>query len=86
VFAIWMNVMARVPSAVLWLLAPGVRARRICSASPRGRRRSGATSLRSHAPQEAHIARLRCADLALDTLPYGSHTTDATRSGRACRC
>jgi predicted O-linked N-acetylglucosamine transferase (SPINDLY family) len=26
-------------------------------------------------PQDAHIARLRCADLALDTLPIGSHTT-----------
>ena len=26
-------------------------------------------------PQDAHIARLACADLALDTLPYGSHTT-----------
>jgi predicted O-linked N-acetylglucosamine transferase (SPINDLY family) len=26
-------------------------------------------------PQAEHIARLRCADLALDVLPYGSHTT-----------
>jgi protein O-GlcNAc transferase len=26
-------------------------------------------------PQPAHLARLRCADLALDVLPYGSHTT-----------
>jgi predicted O-linked N-acetylglucosamine transferase (SPINDLY family) len=26
-------------------------------------------------PQDAHVARLACADLALDTLPYGSHTT-----------
>ena len=25
--------------------------------------------------QAAHLARLRCADLALDVLPYGSHTT-----------
>jgi predicted O-linked N-acetylglucosamine transferase (SPINDLY family) len=25
--------------------------------------------------QEAHIARLRCADLVLDTMPVGSHTT-----------
>ncbi len=25
--------------------------------------------------QDAHIARLACADLALDTLPYGAHTT-----------
>jgi predicted O-linked N-acetylglucosamine transferase (SPINDLY family) len=26
-------------------------------------------------PQDEHIARLRCADVALDTLPYGAHTT-----------
>jgi predicted O-linked N-acetylglucosamine transferase (SPINDLY family) len=26
-------------------------------------------------PQDEHIARLRAADLALDVLPYGSHTT-----------
>ena len=26
-------------------------------------------------PQDAHIARLACSDLALDTLPYGAHTT-----------
>ena len=25
--------------------------------------------------QDEHIARLRCADLVLDTLPYGAHTT-----------
>jgi predicted O-linked N-acetylglucosamine transferase (SPINDLY family) len=25
--------------------------------------------------QDAHIARVACADLALDTLPYGAHTT-----------
>ena len=27
------------------------------------------------AKQSDHLARLRCADLALDVLPYGSHTT-----------
>jgi predicted O-linked N-acetylglucosamine transferase (SPINDLY family) len=26
-------------------------------------------------PQNEHLARIRCADLALDTLPVGSHTT-----------
>jgi predicted O-linked N-acetylglucosamine transferase (SPINDLY family) len=26
-------------------------------------------------PQDAHVARIACADLALDTLPYGAHTT-----------
>lgn len=76
VFAIWMDAMAHVPNVVLWLLSPGARARanlQACAA------RAGVDPARlifaPHVQQEAHIARLRCADLALDTLPYGSHTT-----------
>ncbi len=76
VFAIWMDVMARVTNAVLWLLAPGARA---TANLQRFAAQAGVDPARllfaPHAPQEAHIARLRCADLALDTLPYGSHTT-----------
>jgi len=76
VFAIWMEALRRVPDAVLWLLAAGERMHvnlRACAA------RAGVDPARLFfAPsirQEPHIARLRCADLALDTLPYGSHTT-----------
>jgi len=76
VFAIWMGVLSRVPAAVLWLLAPGTRAR---TNLQRFAAHAGVDPARlvfaSHAPQDAHIARLRCADLSLDTLPYGSHTT-----------
>ena len=76
VFAIWMDVMARVPNAVLWLLAPGARAQ---ANLQRFAAQAGVDPARllfaAHVPQEAHIARLRCADLALDTRPYGSHTT-----------
>lgn len=76
VFATWMEALRRVPGAVLWLLAAGEHA---------------GANLRAHAfragvdpsrllfappvPQQAHLARLQCADLALDTLPVGSHTT-----------
>jgi predicted O-linked N-acetylglucosamine transferase (SPINDLY family) len=76
VFAIWMDVMARVPNVVLWLLAPGARAKSNLQGFAA---RAGVDPARlffaKHVPQEAHVARLRCADLALDTLPYGSHTT-----------
>jgi predicted O-linked N-acetylglucosamine transferase (SPINDLY family) len=84
VFAIWMDVMARSPNVVLWLLAAGER---MLVNLRRHAARAGVDPARlifaPHLPQEAHIARLRCADLALDTLPYGSHTTgcDALWSG-----
>jgi predicted O-linked N-acetylglucosamine transferase (SPINDLY family) len=76
VFAIWIDVMARVPKSVLWLLASGERMK---ANLQRRAARAGVDPARlvfaEHVPQDAHIARLRCADLALDTLPYGSHTT-----------
>jgi len=78
VFAIWMEALRASRRCVLWLLASHPRTQ---------------ANLRAHAeregvapdrlvfapalPQEAHISRLRCADLALDTLPVGSHTTGA---------
>ena len=64
--------------AVLWLDASRTRSRGgTCVRSPSSaalRRRAHHRSRRWCA-QAAHIARLRCADLALDVLPYGSHTT-----------
>jgi protein O-GlcNAc transferase len=76
VFDIWLQALRARADSVLWLLAGDSRAQ---------------ANLRAHAtradvdpsrlifapllPQEEHIARLRCADLALDTLPYGAHTT-----------
>ncbi|HET7098362.1 MAG TPA: tetratricopeptide repeat protein [Casimicrobiaceae bacterium] len=76
VFAIWMDVMARMPKVVLWLLASSERMQanlqRLAS-------RAGVDPARlifaPLVPQNEHIARLACADLAVDTLPYGSHTT-----------
>ena len=38
-------------------------------------RRSRAADLRSAMPPAEHLARHRCADLFLDTLPYNAHTT-----------
>lgn len=76
VFATWMEALRDAPRALLWLLVDDPRARANLRAEAE---RAGIDPERIvfalRLPQEAHIARLRCADLALDTLPYGSHTT-----------
>ncbi len=75
-FTIWMEALAAAPSTVLWLLAPGDVERRNlrreaerCNVDPQ--RIVFAPAL----PQAAHMARVACADLTLDTLPVGQHTT-----------
>jgi predicted O-linked N-acetylglucosamine transferase (SPINDLY family) len=75
-FGIWLAALAARPDAVLWLLAGHPRMERNLRAEAE---RAGVDPARIiFAPeraQEEHIARLGCADLALDTLPYGAHTT-----------
>jgi predicted O-linked N-acetylglucosamine transferase (SPINDLY family) len=78
IFAIWMEVLKEVPDSVLWLYennefvagnlratatSAGVDPARLVFAKP--------------APLDQHLARHGCADLFLDTLPYGAHTTGA---------
>jgi predicted O-linked N-acetylglucosamine transferase (SPINDLY family) len=75
-WAIWMRVLERVPGSVLWLLrsnrwaeqnlrreaeAQGIAAERIVFAEP--------------LPQAEHLARIRHADLFLDTFNVNAHTT-----------
>jgi predicted O-linked N-acetylglucosamine transferase (SPINDLY family) len=75
-FALWMRVLAKVPHAVLWLLAPPTGA----AENLRGAaERAGVDPRRLHfaphvSPAE-HLARHAVADLFLDTLPYNAHTT-----------
>ncbi len=75
-FAMWMRILSAAEHSVLWLLQNNEIA---------------AANLRRHAqlhgiapdrlffakyqPADRHLARLRLADLVLDTLPYGAHTT-----------
>ncbi len=76
VFLIWIEALRAEPRAVLWLYAdhPRVQANLREQAAEHGVA-AGRLVFATSVPQEAHIARLRCADLSLDTLPYGSHTT-----------
>lgn len=75
-FALWMRLVRRVPGSVLWLLgdSPEAEWRLRTSAGEHG-----VDPLRlvfaSRKPKPDHLARLQLADLCLDTLTYGAHTT-----------
>jgi protein O-GlcNAc transferase len=73
---LWLDMLARHDDAVLWLNVPHALARQNLRAAAEAQ---GVNAERivfaPFAQQVDHLARLRCADLALDVLPYGSHTT-----------
>jgi predicted O-linked N-acetylglucosamine transferase (SPINDLY family) len=76
VFASWCRILERVPQGVLWLLVPqeSIRARLAAEAAARGIDPARVVFAPFVSPDE-HLARLRCADVFLDTFPYGAHTT-----------
>jgi predicted O-linked N-acetylglucosamine transferase (SPINDLY family) len=76
VFDGWMRILRRVEGSVLWLYEnrPGT-----AESLRRNARARGVDPDRlvfaAHLPHAEHLARLRCADLVVDTLPYNAHTT-----------
>jgi len=83
-FALWMRLLRQVPGSVLWLLEPGEVARsnlrrEALAAGVEPERLIFATRV----DLGVHLARTRHADLFLDTLEYGAHTTaaDALHAG-----
>ena len=83
-FALWLEVVSAVPNSVLWQLAPpeAARTRLEAAADAAGvdpRRLIWAPSL----PRSQHLARIGAADLFLDAIVCGAHTTaaDALRVG-----
>jgi len=83
-FALWLSVLAAVPGSVLWQLAPpeAARTRLETVAAAAGidpARLIWAPSL----PRAEHLARMAAADLFLDAIVCGAHTTatDAFRAG-----
>jgi len=83
-FDVWMNILARIPESVLWLLDhnPEAKANLRREATARGidsKRLVFAEKL----PKDFHLARHRHADLFLDTRLYNAHTTasDSLRVG-----
>ncbi len=69
-FARWMRILEAVPHGVLWLLEDNAPATRNLRAAARGHGVDPARIVFARrAPLDDHIARHRCADLFLDTLP-----------------
>jgi len=75
-FQCWMRLRAAVPGSVLWLYdeAPESAARLGAAASGQGIDPARLVFGRRR-PKPEHLARLALADLCLDTLTYGGHTT-----------
>ena len=83
-FDSWMRILKQVPNSVLLLLEDNdlTRINLIKEAKNRGVLASQLIFV-SRVPPDQHLARLKVADLFLDTLPYNAHTTcsDALWSG-----
>jgi len=83
-FGAWMRILNRVPGGILWLLEADPMA---VDNLKRGAEARGIEPARilfgRQLPREKHLARMRLADLALDTRVYNGHTTtsDALRVG-----
>jgi predicted O-linked N-acetylglucosamine transferase (SPINDLY family) len=76
IFDIWMRLLAGIEGSVLWLFEenPAAAANLRREAQSRGVPSDRLIFAKPMNPAD-HLARLRLADLVLDTLPYGAHTT-----------
>ena len=77
-FARWMKILAEVPGSVLWLLTgtEDTNERLRVAATQQGIA-ADRLIFAPKAPNPQHLARIALADLFLDTLPYGAHSTAA---------
>jgi len=76
-FLSWMNILKRVPNAILWLLRSNKAAEKNLKkyAKVAGVNTNRVIFSNTIMPNEKHLARLRLSDLALDTFIYNGHTT-----------
>jgi predicted O-linked N-acetylglucosamine transferase (SPINDLY family) len=83
-FAIWMRLLRHLPGSVFWLVAgePAVR-ENLTSAAAHGDVDPKRLIFAPRIGYDDHLARLRCADLFLDTLPFngGATASDALWAG-----
>ncbi|WP_434919900.1 tetratricopeptide repeat protein [Bradyrhizobium sp. HKCCYLS3077] len=75
-FDSWMRILRQIERGVLWLFEdnPVASTNLRKEAAARGIAPERLVFAR-HVPPAQHLARLHCADLVLDTLPYAAHTT-----------
>jgi predicted O-linked N-acetylglucosamine transferase (SPINDLY family) len=75
-FSLWMRILKQVPGSILWLLRPDPLARENLIREAEARDVDSARLVFAESLSlEKHLARLGLADLFLDGLPYGAHTT-----------
>ena len=85
VFACWMRLLDKTPGSVLWLLSDNPWAtENLRDAASRHGIDASRLIFAPKMPLAKHLARYRVADLALDTLPYGSHTTASDALWAGC--
>ncbi|EME70798.1 O-linked N-acetylglucosamine transferase [Paramagnetospirillum caucaseum] len=83
-FTLWLEILAELPDAVLWQLAPPDTARKRLEEAARNAGIDPARLIWAPAlPRPEHLARLPAADLFVDALVCGAHTTaaDSLRMG-----
>ncbi|MGJ0394014.1 MAG: glycosyl transferase [Methylocystis sp.] len=77
-FALWMSILKATPGSVLWLLTGGADVNeRLRKAAAQHGVSAERILFAEKAPNPNHLARIPLADLFLDTLPYGAHSTAA---------
>lgn len=79
IFATWMEIMSRLPDAVLWLMSRNDISQHNLKAAAQAKGIDPSRLIfATRVPLvEDHLARYRLADLFLDTFPYNAHTTAA---------
>jgi len=77
IFAVWCQLLKAVPESSLWLLVsnPHAEINLRWEAENHGVNPARLIMAPTIMDTEKHLARLQCADLFLDTLPYNAHTT-----------
>ena len=75
-FDIWMRLLQRVPGSILWLVKGSPEAERNLQREAQARGIDPARLVfAGRVPRAEYLARLRCADLFLDTFPWNAHGT-----------
>ena len=75
-FDVWCRLLIRVPASILWI--PAINPQAEGNLKREAELRGVSANRLIMAPllhREAHLARMQCADLFLDTLPYNAGTT-----------
>ena len=76
IFDIWMNILRKVDNSVLWLLESNLISREnLKNEADKRRVNRNRIIFADRLPLEEHLARLKMADLSIDTFPCNGHTT-----------